>query len=228
MKLSVAEIDLSPNHNGKKRRKMLQIAPGHAVNLKNVAYIKATPQGGGTTSVYTIDGERLVKKGVLPDYERVFADAKISILLYTTQGGDQTVIVTDHLIELLDDAGKGSVTYKMRGGYSLGIDGGGNFLNHLKSVRNASAEYQKIEAPLAAGASAIGNGIQQQSCGHCGSEGAGQRCAGCKSVYYCSPAHQVLHWNRHQAECRVVPNQLVFGNVASSSSSEAAAAYQPQ
>lgn len=219
----------SPPFTKKKKKKMLQIAPGHAVNLKNVAYIKATPQGGGTSSVYTIDGERLVKKGALPDYERVFADAKISILLYTTQGGDQTVIVADHLIELLDDAGKDSVTYKLRGGYSLGIDGGGNFFNHLKSVRNASAEYQKIEAPLAA--SAIGNGIQQQqqqqSCGHCGSEGAGQRCAGCKSVYYCSPAHQTLHWNRHQAECRVLPNQLIFGNAASATEA-ASAAYQPQ
>ena len=35
----------------------------------------------------------------------------------------------------------------------------------------------------------------------CAAEGT-QRCTGCKSVHYCSQAHQLSHWKAHKVECR--------------------------
>ncbi len=148
------------------------------------------------------------------DYEKAFSQARISILLYSTAGGDQTLISMDHLIEILDEQGKDRVTYKLQGGYTLEIDGGGPFPSHVKMANAAFSEYQqqqqRAEAPIQASVSAIQRSpvkpmsslIGAASCEYCGMHGAEQRCAGCKSVYYCSVQHQSLDWEaRHQNSC---------------------------
>lgn len=177
-----------------------------------------------TATICTVDGKKQVKKGAASvDFEKAFSQARISILLYSTAGGDQTLISMDHLIEILDDKGKDRVTYKLQGGYTLEIDGGGPFPSHVKMANAAFSEYQqqqqqqqRAEAPIQASVAAKApvSAIQTSpvkpmlsligaaSCGYCGMHGAEQRCAGCKSVYYCSVQHQSLDWEaRHQNRC---------------------------
>lgn len=203
---------------------MLPVAPGHAVNLKNVAYIQVDGKAN-TATICTVDGKKQVKKEARSvDYERAFSQARISILLYSTAGGDQTVISMDHLIEIVDDQTKGIVTYRLRGDYLLEIAGGGPFPNHVKMANTAVSEYQRMEAPIeaTASASALGSTTTKTAransaidakiasemqfgpvaCNFCGVAGADKRCAGCKSVYYCSGGHQAQDWEaRHQREC---------------------------
>ncbi|KAH8241205.1 hypothetical protein KR032_002114 [Drosophila birchii] len=44
-------------------------------------------------------------------------------------------------------------------------------------------------------------------CSICGTQQQLLRCAKCKAVYYCSPAHQHLDWPTHRAECRLLARQ---------------------
>uniref|UniRef100_B3P2A8 GG12704 n=1 Tax=Drosophila erecta TaxID=7220 RepID=B3P2A8_DROER len=44
-------------------------------------------------------------------------------------------------------------------------------------------------------------------CSICGTQQQLLRCAKCKAVYYCSPAHQHLHWPDHRTECRLLTRQ---------------------
>jgi hypothetical protein len=38
-------------------------------------------------------------------------------------------------------------------------------------------------------------------CAVCSQKGSGQRCSGCKNVFYCSPEHQKADWRRHRLAC---------------------------
>ena len=54
-------------------------------------------------------------------------------------------------------------------------------------------------------ARALGESLEQMrpTCGHCGSRAEGQqKCAACKSVYYCCKDHQIQSWPLHKAECK--------------------------
>ncbi|KRK02670.1 egl nine homolog 1 isoform X1 [Drosophila yakuba] len=44
-------------------------------------------------------------------------------------------------------------------------------------------------------------------CSICSTQQQLLRCAKCKAVYYCSPAHQLLHWPDHRTECRLLTRQ---------------------
>uniref|UniRef100_A0A6P4EPC1 hypoxia-inducible factor-proline dioxygenase n=1 Tax=Drosophila rhopaloa TaxID=1041015 RepID=A0A6P4EPC1_DRORH len=46
-------------------------------------------------------------------------------------------------------------------------------------------------------------------CSICGTQQQLLRCAKCKAVYYCSPAHQHLDWPAHRTECRLLTRQKV-------------------
>ncbi|XP_043652270.1 egl nine homolog 1 isoform X1 [Drosophila teissieri] len=49
-------------------------------------------------------------------------------------------------------------------------------------------------------------------CSICGTQRQLLRCAKCKAVYYCSPAHQHLHWPDHRTECRLLTRQKLYSS----------------
>ncbi|KAH8294751.1 hypothetical protein KR018_002487, partial [Drosophila ironensis] len=49
-------------------------------------------------------------------------------------------------------------------------------------------------------------------CSVCGTQQQLLRCAKCKAVYYCSPAHQHLDWPAHRQECRLLARQRSASN----------------
>eukprot|EP00099_Drosophila_melanogaster_P012846 NP_001287171.1 HIF prolyl hydroxylase, isoform D [Drosophila melanogaster] len=55
--------------------------------------------------------------------------------------------------------------------------------------------------------SASKSAMDPPRCSICGTQQQLLRCAKCKAVYYCSPAHQHLHWPDHRTECRLLTRQ---------------------
>ncbi|XP_017009961.2 egl nine homolog 1 isoform X1 [Drosophila takahashii] len=51
--------------------------------------------------------------------------------------------------------------------------------------------------------------MDQPRCSTCGTQQNLLRCAKCKAVYYCSPAHQHLDWPDHRTACRLLTRQKV-------------------
>ncbi|XP_017091252.2 egl nine homolog 1 isoform X1 [Drosophila bipectinata] len=49
-------------------------------------------------------------------------------------------------------------------------------------------------------------------CSICGTQQQLLRCAKCKTVYYCSPAHQLLDWPSHRQDCRLLARQRAASN----------------
>ncbi|KAH8418535.1 hypothetical protein KR009_011736 [Drosophila setifemur] len=49
--------------------------------------------------------------------------------------------------------------------------------------------------------------MDRARCSICGTQQQLLRCAKCKAVYYCSTAHQHLHWPAHRQECRLLAKQ---------------------
>ncbi|KAM8703576.1 hypothetical protein ACLKA7_008234 [Drosophila subpalustris] len=55
-------------------------------------------------------------------------------------------------------------------------------------------------------------------CAICGTPEQLLRCAKCKSIYYCSIAHQHLDWPTHRHDCRLLARQRQNNNNANSNS----------
>jgi hypothetical protein len=76
--------------------------------------------------------------------------------------------------------------------------------NIAKGITTAKREYQAATAVAAAAAAAKGlHGCALASCtAREVNAGEHKKCGACRTVAYCSKAHQVEDWPRHKAACK--------------------------
>jgi hypothetical protein len=155
-----------------------------------------------------------------------FKKARIAVIVYSTNNGSKTLIGSAYILEIFE-AQDDVTTYKLVGGATLQIRGGGNLSDHLHTVKDAEhavMSYSPVAAPAPA-AVAIGHSVESMAtndpinivfaasvesvssnmvhqCAFCGVQCEGRKCLGCKRARYCSAYHQKLHWDDgHWQEC---------------------------
>lgn len=200
---------------------MLPVSATRAINLRRVVYMTITP---GSVLVHLDDGEKIpVPAGFTAnvDFEEEFQKARIAVIVYSTNNGFKTLIGSAYILEIVEAAD--IATYKMVGGATLQIRGGGDLATHLRTVKDAE-EAARAYSPLPVKAAAvIGHSVDSMAtndpinvvfatatpvenmvhqCAFCGVACEGRKCLGCKRARYCSAYHQKLHWDGgHWQEC---------------------------
>jgi hypothetical protein len=196
----------------RKVTKMFLVAAARAINLRRVVYITITP---GSVLIHMDTGEKIPVPGPFTanvDFEEEFQKAQIAVIVYSTNNGSKTLIGAAYILEIVHSDGVS--TYKMFGGATLQIKGGGDFAAHLKTVKEAEEAvrrspdeflgYTKVDS--------IKSEYQHQEyidskmipnykCTVCGKEGS-MRCNACYKVAYCGEEHQSYHWEQgHWRDC---------------------------
>lgn len=205
---------------------MLPVSAVRAINLRRVVYITITPP---SVLVHLDTGEKIPVPGPFTanvDLEEEFQKARIAVIVYSTNNGSKTLIGSAYILEIVEV--ENVTTYKMVGGATLQIRGGGDLVTHLRTVKDAEDAAARVYSPVIS--AVIGHSVDSLAtndpfvdivfannatpienvaaaamvypCAFCGVGCEGRRCMGCKSARYCSSFHQKLHWDGgHWEEC---------------------------